>query len=277
MPGLTNPGRQTLRRAALILLVPLGACATRGDLQDLQSEVRALSARQDSATAALHRAITEAERSTTDSLDALSDQVFDARGNASERMVEIERELDGLQELVGVFQRTVDQLRDDMDVQQREFEQTIARMAAQRDSAAGGGEAEGENPVEPPGTAAQEQALFDVAVDNAQRGLNTSALRGFNTLLEEYPRSNLAPAAYLRRAELLTLEDRLEDAIADYLAVPRLFPTSDRIPEALYLAGLRCIELEDYSRAREYLERVINTYPDDPYAGQARERLAEIP
>ena len=266
-----------MRRAALILLVPLGACATRGDLQDLQSEVRALSARQDSATAALHRAITEAERSTTDSLDALSDQVFDARGNASERMVEIERELDGLQELVGVFQRTVDQLRDDMDVQQREFEQTIARMAAQRDSAAGGGEAEGENPVEPPGTAAQEQALFDVAVDNAQRGLNTSALRGFNTLLEEYPRSNLAPAAYLRRAELLTLEDRLEDAIADYLAVPRLFPTSDRIPEALYLAGLRCIELEDYSRAREYLERVINTYPDDPYAGQARERLAEIP
>ena len=258
-------------------MVPLGACATRGDLQDLQDELRVLSARQDSSTAALHRTITQAERTMTDTVDALSNQVFDFRGNASGKALEIERELESLQELVGQFQRTVDQLRDDMDVRQREFEQMIARMAEQGDSTAGGGEVEGGDPVEPPGTAAQEQALFDVAVSNAQRGLNTSALRGFATLLEEYPRSDLAPAAYLHRAELLTLEDRLEDAIADYLAIPRLFPTSDRIPAALYLAGLRCIELEDYDRAREYLERLINTYPDDPYAGQAREKLAEIP
>lgn len=266
-----------MRRAALILMVPLGACATRGDLQDLQGELRALSARQDSATAAVHRAIAAAERAMMDTVVALSNQVFDFRGNASGRVLEIERELEGLQEVVGQFQRTVDGLRDDMDVRHREFEQQLARLAERGDSTVGGGDVEAADPVDPPETFAEERALFDVAVNNAQRGLTTSALRGFETFLEEYPRSALAPAAYLHRAELLTLEDRLEDAIADYLAVPRLFPTSDRIPAALYLAGLRCIELADYDRAREYLERVINTYPDDPYAGRAQEKLAEIP
>ncbi len=266
-----------MRRAALILMVPLGACATRGDLEELQGELRVLSARQDSATAAVHRAITEAERAMMDTVLALSNQVFDFRGNASGRALEIEKELESLQELVGQFQRSVDQLRDDMDVQQRELEQRIARLAELGDSTVEGGDVEAADPVDTPDTSAEEQALFDVAVSNAERGLTTSALRGFATLLEEYPRSALAPAAYLHRAELLTLEDRLEDAIADYLAVPRLFPTSDRIPAALYLAGLRCIELEDYDRAREYLERVINTYPDDPYAEQARGKLAEIP
>ena len=56
-----------------------------------------------------------------------------------------------------------------------------------------------------------------------------------------------------------------------------MFPTSDRIPAALYRAGVLCIELEDYDRAREYLERVINTYPDDRFAEQALEKLDEIP
>jgi len=127
------------------------------------------------------------------------------------------------------------------------------------------------------GVIEEEQALFAIAVANKERDLSTSALRGFSTFIDQYPNSPLVPAAYLHRGELLTLDDKLDEAIADYLEIPRMFPTSDLIPRALYRAGVLCVELEYYDRAREYLERVINTYPDDRFAEQAREKLDEIP
>ena len=114
-------------------------------------------------------------------------------------------------------------------------------------------------------------------MSNLERDLRTSARRGFTRFLQEYPRSDLAPAAYLHLGELLTLDGLLEEAVENYLEVPRLFPTAEQIPAVLYRAGVLCIELKDYDRAREFLERVINTYPDDGFAEQAREELEKIP
>ena len=212
-----------------------------------------------------------------DSVQALSERMFLLRGDASGNQREVQKELVGLRELVVQFQHTVDQLDSRMQIQRQEFERRIALLVEEGDSTVEGGESEVADPAEPAGTPAEAQALFDASVWNAEQDLRTTALRGFNQFLEQYPRDPNAPAAYLHRGELLTLEGKLEEAIADYLEIPRMFPTSDRIPAALYRAGLGCIELEDYDRAREYLERVINTYPDDRFAEQAREKLDEIP
>ena len=266
-----------MRRAVLVLLVPLGACATKRDLLDLQSEMRVLSARQDSAFAALQRSVDEGNRAAMDSVHLLSEVMFNFRGDVNGSLREIRRQQDSLRELLGQNQHMLDQLGDEMDVQWQQLEQRIAMRVAEEGDSLEGGEVEVADPAEPPGTAADEQALYDQAVTNLDRGLNTSALRGFTQFLDLYPRSSLAPAAYLHRGELLTVEGRRDEAIANYLEVPRMFPTSDRIPEALYRAGVLCIELEDYDRAREYLERVINTYPDDGIVEQAREKLDEIP
>lgn len=276
-PRRYRPGWPGFIPGLVILATPLGGCATRGAHEDLRSEVRALSARQDSAHAELRRSIDENHRALMDSIQVLAERMFNLRGDASGNRREVRRELVDLRELVGHFQHTVDQLGSRMDIQEQEFERRIAQLAEEGDSTFEGSETGVADPAEAPGTPAEAQALFDAAVRNAERDLRMSALRGFSQFLEQYPHDPAAPDAYLHRGELLTLEGRLEEAIADYLEIPRMFPTSDRIPAALYRAGLRCIELEDHDRAREYLERVINTYPDDPYAGRAREKLAEIP
>ena len=261
----------------LVLLVPLGGCATRGDLEDLRGEVLALSARQDSAFAALQRSVDERYRAVMDSVRALSEQVFRVRGDASGGLRDIRSDLDGVQELAGMNQRTLSQLAEKMDRDMRQLEDQMARLAAVEDSTIADGETRDPDPAESTGIAADEQALFDVAANSAERGLYTTAFRGFTQFLDQYPRSELAPAALLHRGEVLTHQGRLEDAIGDYLEIPTMFPTSDRIPAALYRAGVLCIELEDYDRAREYLERLVNTYPEDPFAEQAREKLDEIP
>lgn len=239
--------------------------------------MRALSARQDSAYAALHRAVTETRRASMDTVSALSDQVFDFRGNASGRALEIERDLENLKELVAVFQRNLDQVRADMVLQGQQLEQRIAEVAEAGDSAFEGGEIGVEEPAASAGTPVEAQELFDMASTNAERGLYTTALHGFTRFLDQYPRDPLAPAAYLHKGEVLTLQDQREEAISAYLEVPKLFPTSEHIPAALYRAGALCIELEDFDRAREYLERLVNTYPEDAFAEQAREKLDDIP
>ena len=239
--------------------------------------MRALSARQDSAFAAVQRSVDEGNRAAMDSIGALWELVFNLRGDFNRGLSEIQRQQDNLRELLGANQHMLDQLGDEMDVQWKQLEQRIASRVVVEGDSIEGGVVEVADPAEPQGMAEEEKALFDQAVLNLDRGLNTSALRGFTTFLDQYPRSELAPAAHLHKGELLTIEDRRDEAIAAYLEVPRMFPTSDRIPEALYRAGVLSIELEDFDRAREYLERVINTYPDHGLAEQAREKLDEIP
>ncbi|MDE2762008.1 MAG: tetratricopeptide repeat protein [Gemmatimonadota bacterium] len=270
MRTATNRGALTL-----LLLMP-AACATRGDLSELRSEVRALSARQDSAFAELRRSLLEQNRAAMDSVRMLSDVLFDFRGDANNRLLAIHKQQVRLNEILGQSQRSLDQLSQDMDDQLQRMQQRIRTREEAGADTLGGDSAEPPESGAQGGTAA-EQALYDAAVSNLERDLRTSARRGFTQFLDEYPRSVLAPAAHLHLGELLTLEGLREEAVDNYLEVPKLFPTSEHIPAALYRAGVLCIELEDHDRAREFLERVINTYPDDRYAELAREELGKIP
>lgn len=259
----------------LLLLAPV-ACATRGDLSELRSEVRELSARQDSAVAELRRSLLARNRAAMDSMRLLSDSLFSFRGDANNRLLALHNQQLRLNEILGQSQRSLDQLSREMDDQWQRVQQRIRTPEAAGEDTLGGAAAEPPEPGGQGGTVA-EQALYDAAVGNLERDLRTSARRGFTQFLEEYPRSVLAPAAHLHLGELLTLEGLREEAVENYLEVPKLFPTSEHIPAVLYRAGVLCVELEDHDRAREFLERVINTYPDDRYAELAREELEKIP
>ena len=266
----------TTRSAITALLLTTAACATRGDVVELQSEMRALSARQDSAFAELRRSLLEQNRAAMDSVRLLSNLVFSFRGDTNNRLLAIHSQQLRLNEILGQSQRSLDQLSQEMDDQWQRMQQRIYTRGAEGEDTLEGAEAGPGGPAGQGGTVAEE-ALYNTAVSNLERDLQTSARRGFTQFLEEYPRSDLAPAAYLHLGELLTLEGLVEEAVDNYLEVPRLFPTAEQIPAALYRAGLLCVELKDYDRAREYLERVVNTYPEDRYADLAREELEEIP
>lgn len=266
----------TARSAVAALSLALGACATRGDVVELQSEMRALSARQDSAFAELRRSLTEQNRAAMDSVRLLSNLVFNFRGDTNNRLLAIHGQQLRLGEILGQSQRSLDQISQDMDDQWERLQQRMHERGAEGGDTLGDSGNEGAEPPGPGGTAAEE-ALYNAAVSHFERDLRTSARRGFAQFLQEYPRSELAPAAYLHLGELLTLEGLLTRAVENYLEVPKLFPTAEQIPAALYRAGGLCVEMEDYDRARELLERVINTYPDDMFAELAREELEKIP
>jgi TolA-binding protein len=77
-------------------------------------------------------------------------------------------------------------------------------------------------------------------------------------------------------ADILSQQDRPEDAIEAFLEVQRLYPTADRVPDALFRAAILQRDMGDTDEARQTLQRIINTYPDAPMAMLARDLLEEI-
>ena len=253
----------------------LGACATKRDLEYIQMEVRALGVRQDSALQALTRSVHETNRVTMDSIEALSEFLFDMRGDVSNRLMAMQDQQLIVGEILGQSQRSLAAMREELNSQQQRFAEQLAARAPEGDSAEGGGSQADQ--ATPAGNDDRAEDIYNTGVRQSNRGNYTAARRAFEGFLEEYPNHDLAPSAYLHLGALVSQGDELEEAVDFYLKVPELFPTAEEVPDALYRAGLLCIELEDDTRARQFLERVVNTYPEHRNAELARSRLEDIP
>ena len=251
------------RLLALAALVPLGACATKRDVRDLQAEVRALALRQDSAVLALQ----VSNRTLRDSLSVVSDALFEMRGDVNNQMLNIQDQLLRIGELTGQSQRSLAGLRDQMEQQRRQL--------AERPVATRPDTAEVQDAVVP--GAEDPQDMYNAAISMLNRGNSTVATMTFRRFLEAHPNHELAPSAHLRLGDLLAQENRLEEAAEEYLRVRELFPTAVEVPDALYRAGAAYLEMENFELARQYLETVVNSYPDHAAATLAQERLRDIP
>lgn len=260
--------------AFLVLAGALAGCATSGDLQDLQYELRRLTARQDSAMAALMRSVDRANGHALDSVAELAQMLFDMRGEVNNRLLAIQNQQLVMGELVGQSQYSLAQMTEELNAQRRQI--ALVSRPAPVDTLEGEAQEAADDSPETQFSDPDEDA-YQALVEMLDRGLSGTARRGFETFLEEYPNSDFAPGAYLHLAELKALEDELDEAIDTYLLIPDLFPEAEEVPRALFQAGLLCIAIDDDARAREYLQRLVDSYPDHALTPRARERLEEIP
>jgi tol-pal system protein YbgF len=245
----------------LTLALASGGCAMKGDVRDLQDEIRMLAARQDSLLAEL-RAQT---LSTRDTVRTQSSQIFDFRGDISRRLTEIANRLQELQAIAGANQAA------------------IASIAAQRSN--GGAGAVGTRPPGPGGGgerliggggAGTADDLYQTARDQYDRGSLNTALLAFQQFLDEYPDDDRAPTAQFLIASALSEQGQPEEALAAFQQIPALYPTAQTVPDALYRIAVLQVELGQVDDARTTLERIVNTYPGTMMATLARDKLAEI-
>lgn len=236
------------------LLLPLSTgCVMKSDVENLQAQIRDLQVRQDS----MYQRLARLGLAVRDSIADQSEAFYQLRGDITSTMVEIQDQLITLQELTGQSQRNLAGLRDQLESQRRTL----------MDPGEGSG-------VQPGGGEATE--LYNAAVTQFNRGSFQTARQGFERFLETYPNHRLAPDAQFYLADILVQEERLEEAMDAFLRIGELWPTSSKVPDALYRLALLELEMGNESRARTYLERVVNSYPDAPVSMLARERLEEI-
>jgi tol-pal system protein YbgF len=241
--------------------VALGSCATKGDLRDLQTEIRSLAARQDTLLAQLR---IEA-LSTQDSVRTLSDQIFDFRGEITRQLREIGQSLATIEALSGQNQRAIAGVRDQMANQRRPDPSPPPGAAVDSTSVL----VEGSGGGDP-------QALYRTAVDQMGRGSLNTARAAFEEFLTRHPNHELAPDAHFYVADVMYQQENFEQALEAFQEIQSRFPTATRVPDSLYRIALIQIEMDDVEAAEQTLQRIVNTYPGTITAELAGDKLEEI-
>ena len=265
--GLRSGARALGTRWLFLGLIGLtvSGCATKGDVRNLQDEIRALAAQQRQTLEEL----SGLNLAVQDTLGRQSDAIFESRGDINRRLQGLDQELLTIQELLRMNQQSLMTIRDLLESQRSGGVSTMRTDTEPGQSMEVGfvrSEDRAGGPVE----------MYNTAVTHFNNRSTNTARRAFQQFLREYPSDALAPDAHYYLADILVQEDRLEEAIQAFLLIQELFPTAERVPEALYRVGVTYIALEQLDDARVYLERVVNSYPGTDAATAAEERLAEI-
>ena len=263
MSIMTRTKRSAAVRAILAMAAvsTLGGCAMKSDIRDLQTEIRALTASQDSLT----RELRSAMATTQDTLRTQSGQLFDFRGEITRVMREIRDEMAQLRALTGENQRGISAL-------QRAG--AAGGGGTPAGGAAGGGGIVSEDVPGVGGSNADQ--LWQAATQQLGRGSLATAQRAFQQFIREHPNHERAPDAQFFLADILVQQGQPDQALEAFEEVQERFPTSTRVPDALYRIAILQIDSGDVDEARRTLQRIVNTYPDTAIALIARDKLEEI-
>lgn len=252
---------------ALVVGAATPGCATKHDIRDLQAQLIAAQARQDS----LFRILQRQNREVLDSVRGTTDLLVRVRGDLGHQLLALEQQLVQVQELTGQSQRRLQDLNAQMQQRQQQLQ-----LPAQADT--------GARPVPlPPGGPVQAGApaptsaadLYALGQAQLQNGAAETARIAFQQLLRNFPGDSLAAAAQYGLAESYATED-VDRAVREFDRVVELYPSSPRSPAALLRAGGLQQDRGNVARAREYFQRIIARYPSSPEAAQARRRLTAL-
>jgi tol-pal system protein YbgF len=130
------------------------------------------------------------------------------------------------------------------------------------------------NELTPPGTT--ESGAYKAASDLFKNGEYANAIAQFESFLENYPQSNLAPgAAYWIGNARYALRD-YQLAIDAQRKLISKYPTSNKVPDALLNIASSQLEMGDSKASKQTLENLLAKYPQSDAARKAKQRLANI-
>ena len=282
-----------LRLLAPAAFVAVGACATRSDIQVLQSDIRVMrieSNQADSARRVQLDAVIAALGGTQDSLRSMHAQLFKFQGDVRGELYALGQQLIQVQELTGQSQRRLQELRASMEQRAPESVAPATQLPAPTQGAG----ATTQNRPSPSAAATPAPVtslpqapisgsvtpgpnqLFQLSLDQLRRGSAVAARAGFQDLLRQYPSSDVAPEAQFYIAQSYETEGKIASADSAYALVVSKYPQSARAPSALYKRALALQAQGKVQAARAALDLVIRNYSRSDEAVLARDRLRTL-
>lgn len=117
--------------------------------------------------------------------------------------------------------------------------------------------------------------MYETSLGQLRLGSASTARTGFRELMRAYPTSDKVPDALYYIGQSFETENA-DSALAYYDQVARNHPQSPRSASALYHIGLIRERANALSEAREAYQRVVSQYPDSDEAALARDRLRAL-
>ncbi len=120
---------------------------------------------------------------------------------------------------------------------------------------------------------AQEQKVYDAALDQFKRGDYNGAIASFQGFVKTYPRSLLASSAQYWVGNAQFARKDYRSAIATQRTLIQTWSDSPKVPDALLSIASSQSEMGDNASARKTLEELMAKYPQSEAAGKAKQRL----
>jgi len=237
---------------ALLLLVPLAACATKRDVRDLGDEIRA----QNQAQAALIAELRAEQAQLQSIVRTLTGVQEERHSEVLRRFRQLQDEVELTQEIAGASQAGLAAVRDQ-----------LSRGAPSAGTGAGGGAPFFEDAT---GGAGEVEDLYAEALTQHGRASLAAARIGFREIVDRFPNHELAPDARYYLADILAREGQMDEALRGFLQVGELYPQAPRVPESLYRAAIIHRDRGEAEQARALFTRIVNTWPDSEVAEMAR-------
>lgn len=127
------------------------------------------------------------------------------------------------------------------------------------------------------GKVADQEAMYNAALADYQRGNYELAIRQFTQFLQYYQGSDLADDAQYWIGDCFYNQKQYNQAVGAFEQLLIGSPRSNKAPAALLRIAFARLGLNDAKNARTYLERVIAEYPNAEEASLARMRLETLP
>lgn len=247
----TNRRGLWLAPIACMVMLASGCVATKSDVRDLQMDIAALRAQQDS----VYREMQRQNVLLADSVRGGAELIRNTRAQLSNQIRQLNEVVISLQQLLGQTQQRIQELRERAE-QPPAPSQPVVQTP------------------DPTGQGAEE--LYRAGATKLQEKSATAARLAFEQFLTQYPQHERAPDAQYGLAETYALEEELADAVQQFVRVAEAYPTSARAPEALYRAGQLSEERKRTTEARTYYQRVVQRYANSPSARLAQQRLNRL-
>ncbi|MBI2152562.1 MAG: tol-pal system protein YbgF [Candidatus Rokubacteria bacterium] len=247
--------------AAIVALLALTGCASRGSVRQLGSEVAALKEQvtelrkaQDASTRELAKTVGE--------LKALDGQL--AKATQGEKTGE--QQVARLEARLGETEEAVRGMRASLDGLSRE----LVRQATPPPLREKRPEAKGAEPSPSAAGSGPAEQLYATALASFRAREHGQAVLEFTDFITRYPQHPLVANAQFWIAEAYYLQRDYRQALAEYEKVAERNSKSSKAPDALLKIGLCLRALNDPARARETWQQLVQVYPDSDAARQAR-------
>jgi tol-pal system protein YbgF len=117
--------------------------------------------------------------------------------------------------------------------------------------------------------------MYDLSLQQYRRGSFGTARLGLREFLRLYPTDERVPDALFYVGETFAPENP-DSAAALYQQLVKAYPNSSRAPSALYKLGLLAESRGERAVARTYYQRVVAGYPRSDEANLARDKLQRL-
>ena len=252
----------------LVSVVALAGCALKGDVRRVELEVASLKEQVGNAEA-VHKAqvdsLLQLVAVVQQALAAQQAYLVQMRGDIRTDHLSVQQQLVTVQELLGLSQQRLTELRGRLEQQSRQPVPTVAAPGVPGVPVGPSGNPTGPSPDQ----------MYDLSLQQYRRGSLTTARTGFREFLRLYPTNDRAPDALFYIGETFAPESA-DSAAAVYQQVVKTYPNSLRAPSALYKLGLLSESGGNKAAARTYYQRVIAGYPRSDEANLARDKLQRL-